>query len=118
MQITPENAKRLAKKFSIPYKKTRDLYNPRINFALGSALLKDLQERFNQQFIFYIAAYNANNKSVKRWSEERYDGDAFKFIELIPYNETKKYVMLVLRNYINYKRVTNNKPFYFPRDIL
>ncbi|MBG07684.1 MAG: hypothetical protein CME68_02940 [Halobacteriovoraceae bacterium] len=118
MQITPENAKRLARRYKIPYKKAKDLFKPQINFALGSALIKGLQEKFNQQFIFYIAAYNANNASVKRWTEERYDGDVFKFIELIPYNETKNYVMLVLRNYINYKRVTNKKPFYFPRDIL
>ena len=118
MQITPENAKRLSKRYKIPYGQAKDLYNPQINFDLGSALLKGLQKKFNQQFIFYIAAYNANNASVRRWAEERYDGDAFKFIELIPYNETKNYVMLVLRNYINYKRVTNKKPFYFPRDIL
>jgi soluble lytic murein transglycosylase len=118
MQITPENASFLSKKFKISYKSPHDLFTPQVNFDLGSALLKGLQERFNHQFIFYVAAYNASHRSVERWAKERYNGDPLQFIELIPYNETKNYVKLVLRNYINYKRLNSKKPFYFPKDIL
>ena len=118
MQITPENASRLSKAVNIVYNSPTDLFSPKVNFLMGSALLKRLQEKFNDKFIFYVAAYNASKKSVERWAEERYNGDSLQFIELIPYNETKNYVKLVLRNYINYKRLNSKRPFYFPKDIL
>ena len=118
MQITPENASRLSKTFNIVYNNPTDLFSPKVNFLMGSALLKKLQERFNDKFIFYVAAYNASKNSVERWAQERYNGDPLQFIELIPYNETKNYVKLVLRNYINYKRLNSKGPFYFPKDIL
>jgi soluble lytic murein transglycosylase len=117
MQITPENASYISKGLDINYKRPHDLFIPQVNFSLGSALLKSLKKEFNGKFIFYVAAYNASKEPVKRWIQERYNGDPLQFIELIPYNETKNYVKLVLRNYINYKRLNSKSPFYFPNDV-
>ncbi|HLZ45730.1 MAG TPA: transglycosylase SLT domain-containing protein [Gemmatimonadales bacterium] len=72
---------------------------PDLNLHLGAAHLAELLKRFGRVDAA-IAAYNAGPIPVRRWLER--DGataaDSDRFIELIPYAETRGYVRSLLRN--------------------
>lgn len=115
MQLTPETAKVLAKKYKIHLDSPNDLFSPGKNILLGSGLLNDLKIKFDNQFILYVASYNASHRVVQRWKKDRFNGNHIEFIEMIPYAETMNYVKLVLRNFFIYKRLLSEKKFYFPK---
>jgi soluble lytic murein transglycosylase len=111
MQIIPEQAKKLALESSLTYKGPIDLFNPELNFALGSLLISKLKNRYNNKLPLFAASYNASSKAVENWYNTRFKGNFFEFIEEIPYRETKKYVKHVLQNYVIYKRFLASEPF-------
>tara|TARA_Y100000590_G_scaffold469529_1_gene657705 strand:+ start:148792 stop:150888 length:2097 start_codon:yes stop_codon:yes gene_type:complete len=118
MQLIPERAKELASRHQIPYKVLEDLYDPYINISLGAALLGELKRKFNNNFIQYVASYNASESVVKKWFATKWDGDPIKFIENIPYEETQGYVKLVLRNMITYRRLIFDESFKLKKEML
>lgn len=111
MQMIPEKATELSKKYAIPYHDYNDLYNPETNIEMGTALLKILREKFQYKFAQSVAAYNASDEVIKIWEKERFNGNYFEFIEMIPYEETRNYIKLVFRNFITYKRITSKEEF-------
>jgi soluble lytic murein transglycosylase len=113
MQLIPERAYVLGPRHKIPYRTPTDLYNPNVNIPMGAALLSSLKKQFKQEFPFYVASYNASDKAVTHWHKQRFQGDYVEFIEEIPYAETRKYVKLVLRNMLIYRRLHSDKEFYF-----
>ncbi len=114
MQVTPEMAKKMAQEFKIKYETASDLYNPKINFELGTAVIKDLITRFENDYVSIVSSYNASYKSVEVWKKERFNGDHLEYIELIPYEETQNFIKLVTRNYFLYKRLEAKEKFIFP----
>jgi len=95
------------------------LYDTKTNILLGTALLSQLQKKFNNQFILKTAAYNANEKAIHGWLKTRWNHDPIEFIEDIPYEETRSYVKLVLRNYIFYSRMAQpDQSIAFPDKFL
>ncbi len=105
LQVTPEKAKRYSRKYKIPYKKYNDLYEPEVNIPIGTALLKDLLTGGRGAFISSVASYNAGKKPVNSWYKVRFKEDPIEFIEMVPYRETRKYLKLVFRNLVTYKRL-------------
>ena len=116
MQMIPEKAGELSKKYKIPYKNFNDLYNPEPNVEMGSALLAELRAFFKGKFAQNVAAYNASTAAIAVWEKERFNGDYLEFIEMIPYEETRNYIKLVFRNYITYKRILEGKEVIIPED--
>lgn len=102
LQILPEVAEQISRQKQIPYNEMEDLYDPQTNIRIGAAHLKDLLHRHNDQFILAVASYNANETAIRNWLKYRFRGDALEFIEEIPYEETRSYVRLVMRNLIFY----------------
>lgn len=70
---------------------------PDLNLHLGAAHLKELIRRFGRVDAA-IAAYNAGATPVRRWLLRPGASDPDRFIELIPYPETRGYVRTLLRN--------------------
>ena len=70
---------------------------PDLNLHLGAAHLAELLKRFGRVDAA-IAAYNAGPQPVRRWLEHAGSVDPDRFIELIPYPETRGYVRSLLRN--------------------
>lgn len=70
---------------------------PDLNLHLGAAHLAELLKRFGRVDAA-IAAYNAGPTPVRRWLERSGAEDPDRFIELIPYAETRGYVRSLLRN--------------------
>src|SRR2546430_1297657 len=71
---------------------------PDLNLHLGAAHLAELLRRFGGRLEPAIAAYNAGVSPVTRWVGREGADDPDRFIELIPYQETRGYVRSVLRN--------------------
>jgi peptidoglycan lytic transglycosylase len=70
---------------------------PDLNLHLGAAHLAELLKRFGRVDAA-IAAYNAGPQPVRRWLDRAGASDPDRFIELIPYPETRGYVRSLLRN--------------------
>jgi len=119
MQLLPEVAKHHQKNTGISIDHYEELFLPEKNIPFGTSLLSDLQKKYKNQFILSTAAYNANEKAIASWLKTRFKEDSIEFIEDIPYEETRRYVKLVLRNYIFYNRLNNPSQSYeFPNDCL
>ena len=118
MQLIPSTARRTAKQFKVPYRNFRDLYKPSKNILLGTAYLKSLLKRYNNSFVLSVAAYNAGETTVDRWNKERGDMEILDFIENIPYEETRSYVRLIIRNYLFYNSLIEEEGPWFPENLL
>jgi len=70
---------------------------PDLNLHLGAAHLAELIKQFGRVDAA-IAAYNAGPVPVRRWLVRAGADDPDRFIELIPYAETRGYVRSLLRN--------------------
>lgn len=70
---------------------------PDLNLHLGAAHLAELLKQFGRVDAA-IAAYNAGPVPVRRWLVRAGAADPDRFIELIPYAETRGYVRSLLRN--------------------
>jgi len=103
MQLLPSTAAITARKEGLPYRRSWLLDRPDYNFVVGAAHLSHLLERFEGSYVMTLAAYNAGPHRVDRWIEEYGDPrapdvDPVDWVELIPFSETRNYVMRVLEN--------------------
>lgn len=115
MQVLPSVATDHEHLTGIKVNDFHELYIPEKNIPVGSALLSDLSKKYRKQFLLITAAYNANEKAIHNWLQTRLDEDPLEFIEDIPYEETRAYVKLVLRNFIFYSRLNSpGTPLAFP----
>jgi soluble lytic murein transglycosylase len=105
MQLLPSTAARVARQIGMPPPSNEQLFQPEINLALGTQYLKDLLQRYSNNWFKAIAAYNAGESAVDRWEKELLTDDVEEFVERIPYLETRGYVKLVMRNHRIYKRL-------------
>ncbi|MGD9983390.1 MAG: transglycosylase SLT domain-containing protein [Porticoccaceae bacterium] len=97
MQLMPATANEVARKHAIPYRTESQLFDPKLNIALGTSYYRDMLDRFQDNRILATAAYNAGPGRVKGWlnaSDGRLPFDAW--IEAIPFAETRNYVQNVL----------------------
>lgn len=119
MQMLPEVALKKAKALEIEMSKPEDLYDPYTNIHLGSAFVKELWDKYSGQFILAVSSYNASDKAIHGWMVTRYRGDSIEFIEDIPYEETRGYVRLVMRNFIFYRVIeSQGQRISFPEELL
>jgi soluble lytic murein transglycosylase len=105
MQLLPSTAARVAKQIGMSPPSNEQLFQPEINLTLGTQYLKDLLQRYSNDWFKAIAAYNAGESAVDRWEKELLTDDVEEFVERIPYLETRGYVKLVMRNHRIYKRL-------------
>lgn len=118
MQLIPQMAAKAAKNLKIDFHGPDDLYDPDKNIALGSVFLKNLLKHYDQRFVLTVAAYNASERAIEGWVQTRMRPDPLEFIEEIPYDETRLYVKLVMRNFVTYQRRLNSTPVEFPEELL
>jgi soluble lytic murein transglycosylase len=109
MQLMPGTAKLVARKLGIKYRYSQ-LVEPDYNIQLGSRYLADLLERFDGSYPLAIAAYNAGPGNVERW-RKRFGplpedlAGRLKWLEQIPFAETRNYVQRVLENLHVYRNL-------------
>jgi soluble lytic murein transglycosylase len=98
MQLMPEVATKLAGKSVTRYM----LRVPETNIALGLEEMAALAAEFDDVYPLSIAAYNAGKSRVKRWLKESRRMELDRFVERIPFNETRNYVRRVTTHYARY----------------
>jgi soluble lytic murein transglycosylase len=109
MQLLPSTAARVAGRHGMRAPSNEKLFDPEVNLNLGTRYLKDLLQRYSNNWFKAIAAYNAGEAAVDRWEKEIMADDIEEFVERIPYLETRGYVKLVLRNHRIYKKLYEQK---------
>jgi soluble lytic murein transglycosylase len=119
MQILPSVSQAYFKQVGLKVEHFEDLFLPDLNIPYGVALLKELLQKYDRKIYLAAAAYNASEKALRNWLKMRWNGDAVEFIEEIPYEETRAYVKLIIRNYAFYSRLLRpNEPTPFPKACL
>ncbi|MEM0952001.1 MAG: transglycosylase SLT domain-containing protein [Cyanobacteria bacterium P01_H01_bin.74] len=105
MQLLPGTAAEVAGWEKLPSFKTSDLFNPTINIRLGTRYLSYLHQRFNQQSVFAVGAYNGGPGAMTRWMKASKDlpADPDRFVEFIPYEQSRHYIEKVFASYWNYQ---------------
>jgi soluble lytic murein transglycosylase len=104
MQILPSTGRFLARQERLRYD-ISDLDDPEINIRYGTRYLKDVLGSFGGRVDYALASYNAGPHRVKRWTGMDLTIPSEVFIEEIPFDETRDYVKLVLRNQMLYRRL-------------
>lgn len=98
MQVMPAVAAKLAGR-----NVTRaELRTPEVNIPLGLQEMKALVEELDHVYPLSIAAYNAGKSRVRRWLRNSGRMELDRFVERIPFNETRNYVRRVSTHYARY----------------
>lgn len=105
MQIIPKTARRLASRGQ--YK----LLNEKENTKMGVKYLLQLGADFDNCVELVLAAYNAGPNRVLEWQRRNPDRKANPLLwnDLIPYMETRDYVVSILRNNYLYLRLYGSR---------
>jgi soluble lytic murein transglycosylase len=109
MQLMPGTARETAGKLGLAYDFGRLTSDPSYNIMLGSAYFSALLDQWGGNAALAAAAYNAGSGNVRKWVRENGDpragGDIVRWIEEIPYSETRNYVQRVLENAVVYDAI-------------
>jgi soluble lytic murein transglycosylase len=103
MQIMPETGKFIAKKLKETWRTVEMLFDTETNLRFGTYYYKRMLDRFNGNFALAAAAYNAGPHRVNKWLPNKQNLPADIWIEMIPFDETRKYVVAVLTNALIYQ---------------
>lgn len=110
MQLLPRTARRMARSMRIPMHNRWALLNINTNIKLGIGYLKKINDRYNGHSVLATAAYNAGAGQVKRWLPEEKAIPADLWIELVPFEETRKYMKRVLTYTVIYEQRLGQSP--------
>jgi len=95
MQLMPRTGRLTARALKFRIRSNRDILNVKKNIRLGAAYLRRMMDRNDGNSVLATASYNAGPHRVKKWMPNK-DMPADLWVEIIPYNETRKYVRRVL----------------------
>ena len=105
MQIMPATAQWIAQNLQDLDFKPESIYEAETNIRFGTAYLRSLLDRLDQNIILATAGYNAGPNRAKTWrSTLNQPIDGAIFIETIPFTETRSYVQNVLANMVEYSQ--------------
>jgi soluble lytic murein transglycosylase len=99
MQVLPSTGRGLARASGpAGFRPDDHLYVAEINIHLGMAFFADMRRRFGEDLPIILSAYNAGPSRTLRWGQYPEAQDLPRFVERIPFTETKGYVKNVLAN--------------------
>ncbi len=104
MQIMPDTGEWIAHKLEKEPFDPEVLYDAETNIMFGCWYLRFLTNRFSENAVNIIAAYNAGHGSVEGWLENEAYSDNGTLVS-IPYPETERYVEKVQTAYNYYREL-------------
>ncbi len=104
MQILPATASFLAHRSGGTAFTETDLATPQVNISYGSYYLRYLLDRYGQQTVAAVAAYNGGETNVNRWIARAGGHPGDLQAADIPFTETRAYVTKVLGAQREYRR--------------
>jgi len=96
MQVTPGTAARVARRHGYTYRGRKQLFRVEDNIVFGTTFLRELMDRYNNNPVLALGAYNAGPAAVNRWLDALPIGEPAIWIENLPYAETRDYIPRVL----------------------
>jgi soluble lytic murein transglycosylase len=106
MQLMTGTAREQAGKMGVGYDSYRLISDPIYTVMLGSAYFQRMLNNWDGSIPLAVAAYNAGSGNVRKWinryGDPRGQVDMLKWIEAIPYSETRAYVQRVIENSVVY----------------
>jgi soluble lytic murein transglycosylase len=109
MQVLPSTAKLVAPRVGLVYDAGR-LNDPAYNVRIGTGYLAELVEQFGPSVALIASGYNAGPGRPKRWMGMFGDPrdasvDVIDWVEMIPFTETRTYVMRVTESLVIYRAI-------------
>jgi soluble lytic murein transglycosylase len=104
MQLMPRTAQPMAELRGLAFGDGDLLDDPRVNLQLGATFLAGLLKEWKDPRMA-LAAYNAGPARARQWWKDRRSDDMEAFVELIPYDETRRYVKRVILGWEEYRRI-------------
>jgi len=106
MQLMVGTAREQAGKMGVGFDSYKLISDPDYNVMLGSAYFRRMMNTWDGNVPLAVAAYNAGSGNVRKWintyGDPRGQVDVLKWIEAIPYTETRAYVQRVIENSVVY----------------
>ncbi len=103
MQIMPATGRQLARAIGPTGYSTESLRTAEVNVHLGTRYISELMERYDGDLRLVLSAYNAGPSRANRWRNFPEFEDPDRFVERIPFYETRNYVKSVTRNRALYR---------------
>jgi soluble lytic murein transglycosylase len=109
MQVLPSTAKLVAPRVGLSYDAAK-LNDPAYNVRIGTGYLAQLVEQFGPSVALIASGYNAGPGRPKRWMGLFGDPrdpsvDVVDWVEMIPFTETRTYVMRVTESLVIYRAI-------------
>ena len=101
MQIIPSTGAWIAKRMRRRNYRTDRLFEPKTNIVFGCYYFRHLLDRFDNNIILALCAYNGGPENTSNWFSKENDLD--EFVESIPFPETYNYVKRVISAYQQYQ---------------
>jgi soluble lytic murein transglycosylase len=105
MQVLPSTGRQLARQLRIRHFSANDLLTSNRNLQLGTMYFRWLMTSLGNQEEQALAAFNAGKSRVDRWNSWGPFREPAEFVETIPFQETRNYVEIVIRNADVYRRL-------------
>ena len=97
MQLMPKTAGYIARKKNISYRDEKELFEAEKNIQLGTSYYRYLMDDFNDNRILSTSSYNAGPNRTRQWLKKSLgELPPDVWTEVIPFNETRRYVQNVL----------------------
>ncbi len=108
MQLLPTTAAKVAKDQGLTYSAAKLASDPAYNATLGAAYLKEMVDEFGASVALIASGYNAGPRRPRDWiaayGDPRLAGtDPVDWVEMIPFTETRTYVMRVVEGVVIYR---------------
>ena len=121
MQIMPATGRDIASDLGIRELHTTDRLtaDPEYNALLGATYLSQMAGRFDGNIVMMAAAYNAGPARPPRWMRDYGDPrtgaiDIVDWIEMVPFRETRNYIMRVTESLPVYRARLGKDPLPIP----
>lgn len=101
MQLMPTTAQWVSAKLGEPYR-PEAVNDPEQNIRMGTFYLSHVLESLGHP-VLATAGYNAGPRRAREWQDET-ELDATRYIESIPFSETRDYAKKVMTNAVHYAR--------------
>ncbi|WP_127107276.1 lytic transglycosylase domain-containing protein [Pararhodobacter zhoushanensis] len=108
MQVMPATGAHVARQLGVGFEEGLLTSDPAYNAVLGAGYLQEMSEQFGGTLSMVAAAYNAGPGRPTRWARENGDPrdpamDPVDWVEMIPFTETRNYVMRVTESVVLYR---------------
>jgi soluble lytic murein transglycosylase len=86
-----------------------DLYRPKVSVTLGADYLDSQRDYFEGDLYAALAAYNAGPGNAAIWYDLA-EGDQDLFLEVVRFDETRRYIKVIYEVYSIYRRLYERSP--------